>query len=346
LSDLTLKRIATFPLALLSAAEDKIVPPVGIVLGSPMQAAALVERLSATACFQLDLYQADRLRDELERSNTPARVEVTPDLWDLSAEFQTLVYPAPPGGERALKIDMVEQAYHTLRPGGRLVVLSPYPNDPFFPDLLKKTFGRAHIPPDCEGQIIWAQRQEDRPRRRHEVSFHASVNGDGPLVFLSRPGVFSCGKFDLGARALLETAEIEEGNRILDLGCGNGTNGVFAGRRSKAPVTFLDSNRRAVALAELNARHNDVKDFQAITAWNLSSLPPASFDLVLANPPYYAQNAIARQFIEQARPLLRPDGRFHLVTKQPEALAEIMVELFDDVEGAELRGYTVLMASG
>ncbi|MBL8797428.1 MAG: methyltransferase [Planctomycetia bacterium] len=340
-----MKRIAAFPLALLSRAADKLVPPIGIVLGSPMQAAALVEQLQAAVCFQLDLYQADRLRDELERANTPARVETAADLWDLPAELQTLVYPAPPGGERALKIDMVEQAYHTLKPGGRLVVLSPYANDPFFPELLKKTFGRAHMPADCQGQIVWAQRGADRPRRRHEVTFHATINGDGPLEFVSRPGVFSCGKFDLGARALLETAEITEGERVLDLGCGSGTNGVFAGRRSKAPVTFLDSNRRATALAELNAQQNGLTDFRTITAWNLAGLAPASFDLVLANPPYYAQNAIARQFIEQARPLLRPDGRLHLVTKQPEPLAEILVELFEDVEGAELRGYTVLMAT-
>src|SRR5262249_14117752 len=153
-----------------------------------------------------DLHTAGRLRDELTRHLAPAHVETAPDLWDLPANFQTILYPAPQGGERSLKIDMIEQAFHVLRPGGTLIVLSPYPNDPFFPGLLKKTCGKAHAPAAGHGQIILAQRREDRARRRHEVSFHATVNGDGPLPFLSRPGVFSYGKLDTGARALLETA--------------------------------------------------------------------------------------------------------------------------------------------
>src|SRR5215203_1180370 len=122
-------------LDLLAAARPRLRPPVLVVLGAPRLAADLVTAvgLTDTACYQTDLHQADRLRDELRGIGTDAAAEVMPDLWALPAEFNTVVYPAPPRGERELKRDVVEQAYHVLRPRGLLVVLSPVAKDQFFP---------------------------------------------------------------------------------------------------------------------------------------------------------------------------------------------------------------------
>jgi 16S rRNA (guanine1207-N2)-methyltransferase len=335
------------PVELLSALPQRIAPPLAIALGSPRQAALLAAAIGPdVACYQMDLYQAERLREELAKQACTARVCTAADLWDLPADCQTIVYPATEGGERSLKIDMVEQAYHILRPRGVLVVLSPYANDPFFPELVKKTIGRPHFPAAGHGQVIWAQRQEDRPRRRHEMSFHATVAGDGPLPFLSRPGTFSYGRIDLGARALLETAVIHPGERILDLGCGCGTNGVFAGRRGGAQghVTFVDSNLRALALSRHNAEVNGLTRFDTVATSTLDGLAATSFDVILANPPYYAQGSVARFFVERSAELLRPKGRFYLVTKQAEAVAPLLTEAFGNVEVFEVRGYCVFCA--
>ena len=48
--------------------------------------------------------------------------------------------------------------------------------------------------------------------------------------FVSRPGVFSYGRFDEGARALTEVMQVAPGDAVLDLGCGSGTVGVIAGK--------------------------------------------------------------------------------------------------------------------
>src|SRR5581483_5244613 len=100
-----------------------------------------------------------------------------------------------------------------------------------------------------------------------ETNFHVRA-GDESLNFISRPGVFAYGRFDAGARALVETMLIEPGDRILDVGCGCGTNGILAARRSgsEGEVVFVDSNLRALALAELNARANRVEHFQAVAS--------------------------------------------------------------------------------
>lgn len=332
--------------ALPELVRDKARAPLAVVFGSPAEVVHCLRSLEGieTTCYQMDLHQAERLQAELSEQAVSTNVVTAADLWDLSADFQTVLYLPPRGGERELKIDMIEQAFHILRPHGTLLVWSPYDTDPFFPNLLKKIFGRVHAP-HVEGEtVLWCQRESERPRRRHEVTFQARI-ADGPSCrFVSRPGVFSYGRFDNGARALVETMTVHPGDRVLDLGCGCGTNGVFASQQSgpEGHITFVDSNVRAVALADLNARNNCVTAFQTVASSRVEGLPESSFDVVLANPPYYANSAIARLFIERGRDLLKAEGRFYLVTKQVEEIADLMMEAFEHVEAQMHRGYTIL----
>jgi 23S rRNA (guanine1835-N2)-methyltransferase len=329
-----------------SVMRDKARAPLAVVLGSPAEVAHCLRFLDGidAACYQMDLHQAERLQAELAERQTAAKVVTAADLWDLPADFQTVLYLPPRGGERELKIDMIEQAFHILRPHGTLLVWSPYEAEPFFPALLKKIFGRVHAPHLDGDTVLWCQRDGERPRRRHEVAFQARIAGGPSCRFVSRPGVFSYGRFDNGARALTETMTVRPGDRVLDLGCGCGTNGVFAAQHAGADghITFVDSNVRAVALADLNARGNGVSAFQTVASSRIEGPPEGSFDVVLANPPYYANNAIARLFIERSRALLKPDGRFFVVTKQVEDIAELMMETFEQVEALMHRGYTIL----
>jgi 16S rRNA (guanine1207-N2)-methyltransferase len=261
-------------------------PPLAVVLGSPAEVVNCLEAFGnvETTCYQMDLHQAERLQAELTARQSAARVVTAADLWDLPADFQTVLYLPPRGGERELKIDVIEQAFHVLRPHGTLVVWSPYETDPFFPTLLKKIFGRVHTPNLGADTVLWCQREGDRPRRRHEVTFQARI-GDGPSCrFLSRPGVFSYGRFDNGARALAETMTVEVGDRVLDVGCGCGTNGIFAAQRAglEGHVTFVDSNVRAVALAEINARDNGVSSYRAVASSRVDGIEEGSFDVILS----------------------------------------------------------------
>jgi len=326
----------------------RIRPPLAIVLGSPREAADLAAEVGGgdIVCYQMDLHQAARLREDLDRRGVAARVVTAADLWDLPADFQTVVYPAPERGERILKIDMIEQAYHVLRPRGTFVVVSPYQKESFFPAALKKVFGRVHTPEAGKGTVFWCHREGERPRRRHELTYQARF-GDGPsLRFLSRPGTFSYGRFDAGARALVETMTVEPGNAVLDIGCGCGTNGVCAGRLAgpDGNVTFVDSNVRAIALAEHNAKANGLTSFQVVASSTVEGLPRADFDVILANPPYYAQSSIAQLFIERGKKLLRPGGRFYLVTRQPDQVGPLVAEAFGLTEPVLHRGYTILCA--
>jgi 16S rRNA G1207 methylase RsmC len=320
----------------------KLQPPFGIVMGSPLEAAELASRLPAEqcVCYQMDLFQAERLRGELQLRELDAKVHVGADLWDMPP-VQTLLYPVPYGGERALKLDLVEQAYHTLNPHGTFIVLSPYDRDQFFPQVLKKVFGKVHAPMTGENAVFWCSRDGDKKRRRHEVEFQVRVDETTSYRFLSRPGVFSYGHFDDGARALVDVMEIEPGNRVCDLGCGIGTNGILAARLAgpEGHITFIDSSLRAIALTEINARALGVPNFTTHATSTVSGLDEGSFDVVLANPPYFAHKTIADLFITRGLALLRKGGLFFLVSKQVDAVYPMIQAAFGEPELFEHRGY-------
>ena len=334
-------------LSLLHAAAHRVAPPVAVVLGAPRLVVELVNAIPSShiACYQMDLFQADRLREELTATGLAAEVKTAADLWDLPAEFQTVIFPSPPRGERDLKIDMVEQGIHVLKPKGLFIALSPIAGDQFYPKLMKKIFGKAAVAEAAGGTVIWAARDGERPKRRHEVTVQARVEESGPpLRFVTRPGVFTYGRMDLGTRALLAAVEVKPGDRILDLGCGAGAAGIAAALRGGAGthLTLVDSNVRAVALAEMNARAAGLSNFQTLAAARLEGLPDRAFDLILTNPPYYAQNAIALMFVERSKSLLKPGGRFYLVTKQFEQVEAIVRETLGDPELFESRGYIIM----
>jgi 23S rRNA (guanine1835-N2)-methyltransferase len=337
-------------LDLFAIVAHRVKPPVCIALGPPWPVANLVQTIASadTTCFQLDLHQATRVQECLAELGADAGVAALPDLWDLEAKFETVLFPASAHADRELKIDIIEQSYHILKPGGWLISLSEYEKDNQFAKWQKKIFGKCGESPSSEnGMAFWSQKTEDHKRRRHEVSFHAKL-ADGPAMpFLSRPGTFSYGRFDLGSRAMIDVVEIDNGDAILDLGCGNGAVGCLLATKAgpKGRVTFIDSNLRALQLAELNARANGVANPRFVAATRLEGLDKQSFDVIVANPPYYAKSDITRLFVEGAKDLLKRGGRYFIVTKMPTAVVPMIFETFGDCSVIENRGYSVVMAS-
>jgi 16S rRNA (guanine1207-N2)-methyltransferase len=338
-------------LELYAVVAHRVQPPVCIALGPPWPVANLVQAIGgvSSTCVQFDLHQAFRVRECLEEVGTTAEVIALPDLWDLPPRFNTVIFPASAHADRELKLDIIEQAYHILPPGGLFLTLSEYEKDTQFAKWQKKVFRKCgETPASANGMAFFSTKLDDDPhRRRHEVTFHAR-SGDGPsMVFVSRPGTFSYGRFDNGSRAMLEVAEVHPGDQILDLGCGNGAVGCLAAAKAgpTGGVTFIDSNLRALALAEFNAKANQIPNPRFLAATRLEGLEPQSFNVILANPPYYAKSEITQLFVKGTRDLLKPGGRYYLVTKMPTAVVPLIFDTFGDCSVIENRGYSVILAS-
>jgi 16S rRNA (guanine1207-N2)-methyltransferase len=337
---------------LFATVAHRVKPPVLVALGPPWPVANLVKALdlpeTQVTCAQFDLHQTDRVRECLAEVGAAAEVVAVPDIWDLPQKYNTVIFPATAQSDREVKIDVVEQGAHVLNVGGVFLTLSEYEKDSQFAKLQKKIFGKCGETPSSEhGMAFFSTKTEDDPkRRRHEVTYHAGIGETPPLTFVSRPGTFSYGRFDNGSRAMLEVAEINERDGCLDLGCGNGAVGCLAGQKTgpSGRVTFIDSSLRAIALAQLNAQANGITNTRFVTATRLQGLEANAFDVILANPPYYAKSEITKLFIEGAKDLLKPGGRYYLVTKMPTAVMPLIFDTFGDCSVIENRGYAVVIS--
>jgi 16S rRNA (guanine(966)-N(2))-methyltransferase RsmD len=101
-----------------------------------------------------------------------------------------------------------------------------------------------------------------------------------------------------------------EGVRFLDVCAGTGAVGIEALSRGAARVTFVEEDRRAVALIEANRRRCPVRDGYTIERRDALARPgvltSGPFDIVFLDPPY-AQRTFD-PWLRLAALHLAPDG--------------------------------------
>jgi 16S rRNA (guanine966-N2)-methyltransferase len=96
-----------------------------------------------------------------------------------------------------------------------------------------------------------------------------------------------------------------DGARVLDYYAGTGAIGIEAISRGASHVTFVDNDPRALKLIDENLRHCGVRDRYVIIR-TPQSLPAASIDLAVLDPPYDEPDLMAA--IAAADPLIAPGG--------------------------------------
>ena len=126
------------------------------------------------------------------------------------------------------------------------------------------------------------------------------------------------------------------GETVLDLGTGSGVIPlILAQRGSPKKILAVEIQRQLAGMAQRNIRLNHFENIIAVLHRDLNRLPeilpPASFDLILSNPPFQPlgsgnlsanrEKSIARhelrvtlaELLQVARRLLQPSGRICLV---------------------------------
>jgi 16S rRNA (guanine966-N2)-methyltransferase len=100
------------------------------------------------------------------------------------------------------------------------------------------------------------------------------------------------------------------GASVLDGYAGTGAVGIEALSRGAASVTFVDDDRRAVALIEENIRRCGVAERCAIIRGRLTEIASdqnlTPFDLILLDPPYDEADLVAA--LDAAAGVLKDDG--------------------------------------
>ena len=331
-------------------------------------AAAVADRSpdNEVTCFFLDVFLAKQTLDEIGPKRLNVSVVCETDFPE--GPFDTVAMPFLKTGEAELTRELLQQAQERLDIGGRLIVSTDNPNDTWLHEQLQLIFEKVTRRPEPRGVLYLALKTHALRRVRNFTSNFAFRDGKRLVRIVSRPSVFSHRKLDIGARALIEavasTRAVQPGSRILDLGCGSGVVGIaLAMRKPGVHVHAMDSNPRALQCtlhgAELNGLtvvNQPVKsDVQgdSVPDDEPSSLSiqldatghvskPGSFDLVVANPPYYSNWAITAIFVEAAARALKPGGRLFLVTKNANWYRNNLPFVLSDVEVHPLREYSIV----
>jgi 16S rRNA (guanine1207-N2)-methyltransferase len=301
------------------------------------------EEVSHVDCWFLDEFAADETREWLALEQSIVEVECSSDLPD--GKFDLIGIPMSHRGEAELARDLIQQACLRLREGGMLVCGVDHPTDRWLHEELKKLFARVRRDPQHHG-VVYSAVRHNPPKRLRNFRSEFAFRDRGNLVrAVSRPGVFSHRELDLGARALLEAADVEAGERVLDIGCGSGVVGLaLALRATDVSVHGIDSNARAVQCLLEGAALNSLARVTAQQTATGEIDDRGNFDLAIGNPPYYSQYRIANIFVQAARRALKPGGRVVMVTKKPEWFEARFKQLFRDVEIRTVRGYSVVSA--
>lgn len=136
-----------------------------------------------------------------------------------------------------------------------------------------------------------------------------------PLRLYGGPGIFARGDLDKGTRLLIENLELPSAGTVLDLACGNGIIGIYVAIvRKDLRVYMSDIDRRAIELAKVNAKINNVEDRVNVLVSDIySSLPKGAFSAIYSNPPLKAGWGVIEKMICEGPEHLRSGGFMQFV---------------------------------
>lgn len=149
---------------------------------------------------------------------------------------------------------------------------------------------------------------------------------DYHFVFNSDNGVFCKEHLDYGTRLLLENINWTDikGN-ILDVGCGYGPIGIIANKITGFDVVMCDVNKRALHLARMNVKENNVN--AVVLESNCYENIDSKFDTIITNPPIRAGKKIIYEILFGALEYLNEDGKLFLVIHKDQGAKSLIKDL-------------------
>jgi 16S rRNA (guanine1207-N2)-methyltransferase len=312
--------------------------------GSPLVPAviAALNPAAIVELVELDRHDARLLNEKLSTLRN-VRVLCAADAEPVDSLRQSGVLLLTERLDRLLAFDYLERLDRILPAGSPLLAMIPKKRATDFAHKLEQHFLKRRTLHSDRHVVVMQGVAGGEPAawtpRAHE--FEASTPSE-KVRLVTRPGVFAHGRADAGGLALAESAEVQPGQKILELGCGCGLVGLLLAARLKGAAEFVlvDSNARAVECARRGVELNSFAGIQ-VELSDVFEPEAATFDCVLGNPPYYAQRRIAEYFVAVAAHALRPGGTLWLVSKHGAEMEALAANYHLQTETRHRRGYDI-----
>lgn len=165
------------------------------------------------------------------------------------------------------------------------------------------------------------------------------------LLFTSDNGIFSKSMIDYGSRVLLDNIEITNEKTLLDVGCGYGPFGICLNKvYSHLNVDMVDVNDRALELAKLNAKNNNIHAniYKSFIYENVQG----SYDVIVTNPPVRAGKEVVTTILQESIEHLNENGSLWVILQKKQGAPSAkkkMEEVFGNCEIVKRdKGYYLL----
>lgn len=164
------------------------------------------------------------------------------------------------------------------------------------------------------------------------------------MKFLTDAGVFSKKMIDFGSQVLLSCLSFQQGESILDVGCGYGPLGLSLVKAQGIHATMVDVNTRALDLAKKNAALNKVE--ATIFQSNVYDQVEGSFDHIISNPPIRAGKKVVHEVLSGSFDHLNPGGDLTIVIQKKQGAPSAKVKMEEVFGNCEIlkkdKGYYIL----
>lgn len=175
-------------------------------------------------------------------------------------------------------------------------------------------------------------------------NFKATVIDEQLELETSLP-LFSPDKVDKGTLTMLSILELNQSDKLLDLGCGYGVVGIYAAKKiGTSNVVMVDNDKLAVHFAKINALKNNLTNMRIIQSDAYDNIDDTAFTLILSNPPYHADFKVPKKFIEKGFNRLAIGGKFYMVTKRREWYEKKFTSIFGGVKVQQINDYFIFIA--
>lgn len=184
----------------------------------------------------------------------------------------------------------------------------------------------------------------ENPDAAHDIhELRVELLGE-KMTFLTDAGVFSKKMVDFGSQLLLKCLEVNQGETVLDVGCGYGPLGLSLAKAYGVQATMVDINNRALDLARQNAERNKVE--ATIFQSNIYEQVEGEFDHVISNPPIRAGKQVVHEIIEKSQNFLETGGDLTIVIQKKQGAPSAKSKMEDVFGNCEIvkkdKGYYIL----